>query len=320
MWRRVLIVIVLWLSISSGLVSLELAYLSDKKAQDHQIYRSAFDVAKTSKPTNFPVNFFGSIINWFDHALDWTEAHHDFVIAVATVFLAIFTLALFAATWGLLRFARIQSRDAQRSLRILRLATLAGVRQSRATVKLAETGDRHADLAESSLHDLQRAYIHLHSMQPMQIAEILSNSRAGAYPIYPVVRISLKNFGKTPGNIRSAGILVDISDEIPPIATEQNLPHYQTVQEAEVIEVIIGENEVYPPMGATEPWDLRSTTSYTVDNIQQINKGISSIYCHGWIEYLDIFMKVHETVFCRKYIVRDRRFVPVGGLERNHGN
>lgn len=129
---------------------------------------------------------------------------------------------------------------------------------------------------------------------------------------YPSIRINLKNFGNTPGNVRSAGVFVDIAEDIPPIVSGQASPQYLATEESEAIEVIIGENEIYPRMDAHawEQWDIRSNTPYTAENIRRIRSGDTHIFCHGWVEYLDIFTNVHEMVFCRRYMMTRNTFVP----------
>ena len=90
--------------------------------------------------------------------------------------------------------------------------------------------------------------------------------------------------------------------------------------DVEAIEIIIGENEIYPPLDSPENMEFRSETPYTMDNVRRIREGKTFIYCHGWFEYLDVFMNKHETVFCQSYNIGRNAFVPVGGFERNHGN
>ena len=65
---------------------------------------------------------------------------------------------------------------------------------------------------------------------------------------------------------------------------------------------------------------FRSRTSYTIGLINNINSGVRTIYCHGWFNYIDIFINPHEIEFCRRYIVKEGRFAPAGGKERNHAN
>ena len=144
--------------------------------------------------------------------------NRDSAIALGTLGLVIFTGTLWWSTRRLQQFAEIQSREMRRSIRISRLAALASARQARAAIRLAEDSREHVALVRASLHELQRAYIHLHRVQPRNIADILSpQATVGlVQPIYPIIRISLKNFGKTPGNVRSAGIFVDITDDLPP--------------------------------------------------------------------------------------------------------
>jgi hypothetical protein len=96
MWRRWLIVIVAATAVLAASFWAELQY-QPQIGDSHQQQRYPSDaIGNSSKKPIFPAEFFV----WIDGLVDWTDAHHDFVLAIANVFLAAFTLALFAATFG----------------------------------------------------------------------------------------------------------------------------------------------------------------------------------------------------------------------------
>jgi hypothetical protein len=257
----------------------------------------------------------------------------DDPVALFTLVLAVSTIGLWIVTWRsgvrqskdtrLLiaenrRAADQQSGDMQRSIRVSRLTAMAAVRQSRSTTRLVGASDQHVELFQSSLYDLQRAYMLLKNILPIDIAQVLLRAAAlPGTPLYPSVTVTVKNYGKTPGNIQSVGIVIEIAAAIPAFLTVETVPQHPVVgaMQPEVIEIVIGEYEEYL-LGSFQGSD----TQFSSANIREINTGNLSIYCHGWFRYIDIFMHPHDTVFCRRYSVTGRDFVPVGGMERNHSN
>jgi hypothetical protein len=120
------------------------------------------------------------LLECFRSTVDWTEAHHDFIIAVGTVLLAIFTLALFVATYGLLTAARTQGSDMQNLLTAardnvtaadgLRVAAEAQERalrtQADATVILAAAAAKSANIAEKALVELEAPFLYTKITHP----------------------------------------------------------------------------------------------------------------------------------------------------------
>jgi hypothetical protein len=160
MWHRWSIVLVLTSATLAAAFWAELHYQPQIYSSHQQQQYTTNAISNSGQKPIFPPEFFV----WIDGIVEWTDPHHDFVIALANVFLAAFTLALFFATWGLLRFARIQSDDMRRSIRVSRLAALAGARQARAAVRLAAASELHATVAERSFIDLERPYLFYESI------------------------------------------------------------------------------------------------------------------------------------------------------------
>lgn len=187
----------------------------------------------------------------------------DDPVALFTLVLAVSTIGLWIVTWRsgvrqskdtrLLiaenrRAADQQSGDMQRSIRVSRLTAIAAVRQARSTTRLVGASDRHVELFQSSLYDLQRAYMLLKNILPIDIAKVLLRATAlPGPPLYPSVTITVKNYGKTPGNIQSVGIVIEIAAAIPDFLTLETVPQHPVVgaMRPEVIEMVIGESEEY---------------------------------------------------------------------------
>jgi hypothetical protein len=225
---------------------------------------------------------------------------------------AIFTAALFFATAGLWLFTALLWRTTRQALRDGQ-ETAAAARQTAAASK------QNVDLARSSLHDLQRAYLFVFEIKEIEIWDILEAPLAVLLtqnPIYPSAQMFLKNYGKTPANIVSMGIFIDVTSGLPEFITSKIIATNPLAARGnpEEVEIVIGDGETYNVGG------FKSRTNYTLALIDQINTDARAIYCHGWVNYIDIFMKPHEVVFCRRYLVMGRRFVPIGGRERNHAD
>jgi hypothetical protein len=166
----------MWLRrlITFGLISLalgsaiwaELEYQPTISSGHQHEQHSPNQISGPGKVAIFSSERFGSIIQW-------TETHHDFVIAIGTVFLALFTLALFGATWGLLRAAKLQASDMQQLLTAANANAVAAASQAGAMSRLQQTISqqggflrqqarataRNANIAERSLVALNRPYL-----------------------------------------------------------------------------------------------------------------------------------------------------------------
>jgi hypothetical protein len=291
MWRRVLVVVVLWLSISGGVVLLELAYLQGEETKAHQ--NSVTHVDNISKSTIFQSDFFGSIIDWFNRAIDWTEARHDFIIAVATVFLAIFTLALFAATWGLLRFARIQSRDAQRSIRILRLAALAGARQARATVRLAQTAREDTISSHPPKIIVRQIMIEVPNIDGRPVSQSFrqGDQLRG--------RFTVANVGRSTGKITQSYSMFFTTDKALPMKPPYD-GYASTIHN--------------PPIELEAGWSasldiVRGITITDQEGGIEVNRNWK-LYVMGWIDCLDSMSRpVSRAYFCRVWSPSNYRFI-----------
>lgn len=176
-----------------------------------------------------------------------------------------------------------------------------------------------ARTSANALPVLERAYVHLHAIDPIEIKLHLGSLISIAQsrrPHYPSASAAIKNYGKTPASFVGGEFVIDVTEDIPPKIIPPKIisttPNPATQGEPEEVDIFIGEDEVYN-LGS-----FRSKTQYSVDIIMEIKSGDRAIYSHGWIRYIDIFMKPHDILFCRRYNVSRDSFVPVGGKERNH--
>jgi hypothetical protein len=109
MWWRWLVVIAATVIVLAGAFRAELQYQPRIRDTHQQQQPAPYAIGNFSQKPIFPAKFF----IWVDDVVGWTDGYHDFVLAVANVFLAAFTLALFVATFGLLLFAKRQAGDVQ---------------------------------------------------------------------------------------------------------------------------------------------------------------------------------------------------------------
>ena len=114
-----------------------------------------------------------------------------------------------------------------RSFKANRINARATVRAARAAERAAVAAQAGSDLARSSLDDLQRAYLYIFEINEIDIQFILKAPLAIAIsgsPFYPSARMFLKNYGKTPANIVSAGMIIDVTRDIPEKNRTYNYP------------------------------------------------------------------------------------------------
>ena len=271
-------------------------------------------------------------------ATNFADKNERTIGALAALALALFTLYLWRATHGLRRYAGIQAGDMQQLLATARDNAAAAASQAEAmeqlhsaakaqesalreqvivTAALAKAAQTSADVAqkhvavyEESVKRIQRGYLFI-----TNIVETFAPFFGAGFGYIgrppPYVQIILSNLGKTPINIRTLAIFVEPFAAVPDISTDESLAQ-TTVSEP--IQVNIGGGQTFTL------WSIRSE-QFSDGNVRDnLRNGLLTLYCHGRITYLDIFMDVHYIVFCQAYNPRRREFAPAGGWERNHGN
>jgi hypothetical protein len=173
---------------------------------------------------------------------------------------------------------------------------------------------RSVKVSERALTELERAYIYIKSIES-NVRLFLRQNLPWPINPKPIFIFTLVNHGKTSGNFEEGIICFQVLKGMP---TEADLiRHNERVKaepdpDAASVEIIVGPGKKYPlpPLGTSE--------EFTIENANNIIAGTAFLYCHGWYRYIDIFMKPHTAVFCRKYIVKTHEFQPAGGKERNH--
>ena len=117
--------------------------------------------------------------------VNWTEKHHDFVLAVGTILLALFTAALFAATFWLVIFAWLQARDMRRL--------------ARATQRSAKAARQSANISQRVLAITQRPRIRIRHVRLDRIYSGENPHFEKGQPIYG--RFDITNIGGSVANI-----------------------------------------------------------------------------------------------------------------------
>jgi hypothetical protein len=202
--------------------------------------------------------------------------------------IARYTLWLAVLTGGLVLMAGIQGYFLLRSDKTARTAADAA--------KLsAEAAKASADMVPN----VERAYVFIKTM--------IAKRHAG----HPhMVDIHFHNYGRTPANVAKLAACVRVLDHIP---TDADIPGDQ--QPGQEIEIIIG---------ADKPWVMDNLTCH--EDVREpregneLQQGKTHIYCWGMLEYRDIFGKTNPTNFCRRLNMKDGKFYPVGGFDRNKGS
>jgi hypothetical protein len=161
MWLRRIVTFAGIILALIGVVWAELKDHPDITAGHQEQQYSTDQISGPSQPSVFSTKIIG---DWFNRAFDWTEHHHDFVIAVGTVFLALFTLALFAATWGLVRFAKVQSRDMRQSIAV-------SMQTANAAAEHASHAERAIRVNQQSVQRQLRAYVTLAGIERIPLVE-----------------------------------------------------------------------------------------------------------------------------------------------------
>lgn len=172
-----------------------------------------------------------------------------------------------------------------------------------------------ADESAKALPKLERAFLFILDCETEDISFVLNPSTLLTATSRFMASLSVINYGRTPANIRGMISSLDASAEIPPVLqlpteTAPLSPDF----ERRDIEVIVG---------ADRDLSLRDIGQAICPELptsqlrQDITLGRRHLYFHGVIQYLDIFMCLHEVRFCRRYNPKEHNFEPVGGLERN---
>jgi hypothetical protein len=225
-------------------------------------------------------------VAWVDGIVGWTDTHHDFVLAVANVFLAAFTLALFAATFGLLRFAKRQAGDMQSLLRAARDNTTAAASQAEAMKQLHAVSEaqervmqRHADAALAQVRIMIAREAPILRLTSWKLKTLESETDpAGLVPnvdYYPVVTV--RNIGRSHLEIREFCIETVFGE----FATffDAN-PKYTGVHQS---------GAVIGPTGDDSPLGVVKLVRFTENEVKAIRNRERLFWVYGFIRYFNQF-------------------------------
>jgi hypothetical protein len=208
------------------------------------------------------------------------DDHNGAVSAVATIFIATFTIVLVIVT-------NRQARLALRSVKV----------------------------AESALTDLERAYIYWGGIESNIAWFLHTRDSWNDDNMGPSFTLLAVNHGRTPGNIESGLIRFEVRNTEPlrePSKADQ--VSFMQGNEPASAEIIIGATKTYRFL------PMQCDPRFRHSDIPAILMGTASLYCYGFFTYLDIFMKSHTTEFCRMYDPRRNEWNPVGGKQKNYAN
>jgi len=134
------------------------------------------------KITSFLIIFKETVIS----ITRWIDRHNGFVTAIATVFIAAFTLALIFANRKLWKVSREHSKHLEASVAISKEA--------------ADAATNSAKVAETALHVAERAYLRINNFEVVnfRISQHLN------------IRYEIHNVGHTPAEIIESLTIVDV--------------------------------------------------------------------------------------------------------------
>jgi len=158
------------------------------------------------------------------------------------------------------------------------------------TAIAAKAASRSADTAERALTELERPFVMVSSVRSNladAIAEVISE------PPCPFVKITIKNFGRTPAIIETLGSRIRLSgdDSLLPVMDAQNL--------------VLGPGDIH---------EFKTTYdgAYGQGIAYQIRGGFITVWLAFYIKYQDIFGTAHETAADWKYYRFDEFHPPSG--------
>lgn len=201
-----------------------------------------------------------------------------FITAVATAFIAYFTYTLYEATKGLVKAAEIQSGDMSRSIE-------AAEASAAAAQAFAETAQAQVEVMKIGIFDLERAYI---AVGVTQInTEFVPHPGKPVYSAGDPVRTTLQLYVHNTG--RSAGLIKKLYGEFSRTPPEGDIPIYKDGA-SKITDFSVGANAEAP----LQPYPF-------VDDFT------GKQFFWGYLDYLDIFNRVHTSRFCACIEPGDRR-------------
>jgi len=265
--------------------------------------------------------------------VEWTEGHHDFVIAVGTVFLAFFTFALFAATLALVLLGKRQASDVQQLIGAAQLNANASIRQANSMYQLQEAAReqgrmmrdqalatfdvaratlRNAHIAEKALIDMEAPHLVPRIIAPGVNVKLTGYAdEARKQPLWKIdfgnQQFAFWNYGRSPTQLMSFYKNLYFADDsnrnglpdpINPDAVECRL------LPAGIFVMPGGESRPYMHEGAAQ--------------VAQYNPGRQGLYFMGFVRYSDALNNCYISGFCFQFDSVNNQFVLSGGDSYNY--
>ncbi|HLY57470.1 MAG TPA: hypothetical protein VKS60_18040 [Stellaceae bacterium] len=206
------------------------------------------------------------------------------------------TSVLAAVTLGTALLIWRQVRDARDAIDAARIS--------------ADAAKRSAEIAEDALIHLERAYLFITKFST-NLEYLFAGIQVPDLKGRPSFRIDMINYGRTTANLTTGFVHVEIADNLPDPITFGGGGESSSLADRQEVEIFIGPGREYFLDNLT--WQKE----YGYDRVLGIKNGTTSLYIHGFIRYIDIFMKPHEIVYLRRYNPKTQEFDPVGGVARN---
>lgn len=209
-------------------------------------------------------------IDWLFSIARWIQAHNAFVIAIATAFIAAFTVMLWFTNRKLWKVSYKAAKAAEKS---------------------ANAAKKTADALQSA----ERAHVFVKvklTASKKDALEIINygNNQGGKMI---VIELIATNYGKTPAILMNINHIADIFDDIEIddlLLKGASDPTIAIVPGAELIGSGINEARSFPVL-------------FLMDDKKRelISNHAYKIVCFGRIQYKDVFDVSHDTVFCWEF-------------------
>jgi hypothetical protein len=190
---------------------------------------------------------------------------------------------------------------------------VASIFQGYFLIRADKTARTAADAAKASadiVPQLERPHLYVSKMRA-SYSFAVPGYEPPPTPTEPHVTLTVHNYGRTPANIETAVFRIRLMDHVPSDSDDIDVANALRQDLLSPIEMIIAAGQAW------EQTFLSENTLGTAERAWMLAG--HGLYCWGYVNYRDIFGRVHSTHFCRRLVGGAGHFVPIGGMEKNYG-
>jgi hypothetical protein len=219
---------------------------------------------------------------------------NEFVIAVATIFVAIFTAALAVATIRLWNSTAALAKFAEQQALDMKASIVESRRAADAAIKSAEAAERAARISEESFRRIERPYLFIKFITTQKLRSVDQADVAS-------LEYTLVNYGKTPAVLRSIAIGLQDNPDWP-----LRTPMAIADESYDVIEP-----------GGKLAKDREVSVAGGKPGMRYNGANAQGLILHGYIDYEDPTGAYHHDKFCMRGVSGGNAFRIDGGDEHN---